>query len=596
VLTASVVGVFILGVSARPVQAQDGRNVLLVANEAAPESVDIAMRYASVRGVPEDQLLRVSTTFSAEISRIAFEREIQAPITRWLTRHAAQDRILFIVLTRGMPLRIAGTRGRAGTVASVDSELTVLYRHLTGVSQRPLGPTPNPYFAGDTTRDVATAFDRAAYDTYLVTRLDGFTAADALALIDRGATPVKDGRILLDQPGKSVDDVRISWFGAAVKRLSEQGFAARVLHEDTSRPLMGESGVLGYYSWGSNDPSLAVRHPNLAFVPGALAATFLSTDARTLAEPPVAWKPGSARNVYAGSSQSLAGDLVRSGVTGVAGQVSEPYLDGAVRPDILFPAYLAGLNLAEAFYRAMPYLSWQTVVFGDPLAAPFRTAGVTLNPSVSGLDPETELPPVFAARRLAVIRVPGASDAALKLMLRAEARVARSETEGAIEALERATALDEKLIPAWRALAGAYEQVRRYADANEAHRRVLALNPNDIPALNNLAYNLGVHENRPQEALPLAARAASLAKRDPVIDDTLGWIHHLLGDDQRALRLIEPAARARPLHATLQFHAAALFAAVGRLEDAGKALKAAVELDPSLKETTGFGELERRTR
>ena len=40
-----------------------------------------------------------------------------------------------------------------------------------------------------------------------------------------------------------------------------------------------------------------------------------------------------------------------------------------VRPQILFPAYLRGFNLAEA-YTAMPYLSWQTIVIGDPLCTP----------------------------------------------------------------------------------------------------------------------------------------------------------------------------------------------------------------------------------
>src|SRR5205085_5713034 len=96
-------------------------------------------------------------------------------------------------------------------------------------------------------------------------------------------------------------------------------------------------------------------------------------------------------SVYAGSSQSLIGDLVRAGATGVSGQVAEPFLDGAVRPDILFPAYVSGLNLAEAFYSAIPALSWQTVVLGDPLCAPFRTSGVPdadVNPRI---DPDTDL-------------------------------------------------------------------------------------------------------------------------------------------------------------------------------------------------------------
>ena len=67
-------------------------------------------------------------------------------------------------------------------------------------------------------------------------------------------------------------------------------------------------------------------------------------------------------------------DLIRAGVTGVSGNVDEPFLGGTIRPDILFPAYTSGRNLAESFYAAMPYLSWQTIIVGDPLCAPFPRA------------------------------------------------------------------------------------------------------------------------------------------------------------------------------------------------------------------------------
>jgi hypothetical protein len=41
---------------------------------------------------------------------------------------------------------------------------------------------------------------------------------------------------------------------------------------------------------------------------------------------------------------------------------------GCVRPDYL-PAYHRGHNLGESFYMAMPYLSWQGIVTGDPLCS-----------------------------------------------------------------------------------------------------------------------------------------------------------------------------------------------------------------------------------
>jgi uncharacterized protein (TIGR03790 family) len=98
--------------------------------------------------------------------------------------------------------------------------------------------------------------------------------------------------------------------------------------------------VLGYYSWGSNDPAIRTRHLDMAFLPGALAGMFVSTDGRTFKEPPASWVPSDdARNgVFGGSHQSLTADLIREGVTGASGHVDEPYLDATIRPDILFPA------------------------------------------------------------------------------------------------------------------------------------------------------------------------------------------------------------------------------------------------------------------
>src|SRR3954454_4372678 len=91
------------------VQAQTGANVLVVYNDAVPGSVRIAERYAERREVPAEQRLRVTTVTTDEITRPDFERQIQAPIADWLHHPQAQDRILYIVLTKGMPLRIAGT-------------------------------------------------------------------------------------------------------------------------------------------------------------------------------------------------------------------------------------------------------------------------------------------------------------------------------------------------------------------------------------------------------------------------------------------------------------------------------------------------------
>jgi len=585
-LAGLLIGAAVLA-AAGPAVAQSADNVLVVVNDASAASQRVAEYYVQKRGIPAVNVVHLKTAVADEVTRAAFATTIELPISIALSRNSLQDRILYIVLTKGVPLRVKGTPGRNGTIASVDSELALLYRKMTGVSILSTGPIPNPYFAGDRT-DVRPLFSHAAQDIYLVTRLDGFTVADAVALVDRSlAATGTAGTIVLDERGGSADKAN-DWLAAAAARLRALHWDERLLFETTTLPAKPSSAALGYYSFGSNDPSsLGSRVPAVEFAPGALAAMFLSADARTLAEPPAQWKPGPLATMYAGSNQSLTGDLLRGGATGAAGQVSEPFLDGAVRPDILFPAYVSGLNLAEAFYSAIPSLSWQTVVFGDPLCAPFRTASVPERELNPGVDPETELPAQFSERRLNVI-APNATGSVRKLLLRADALGQRGDTAGAIGALERATAADATLRDVFRVLGTLYEQAGQFDKARGAYERALKNNPNDIVALNNLAYGIAVRDHKPADALPMAERAFSLAGGSPWVADTLGWIKHLLGDDAAALPLLEAAANSDTSSAEMRVHLAVVYAARGRLQDAAKALEAARALDPAVEQRDDY--------
>ncbi|MCU0257238.1 MAG: TIGR03790 family protein [Vicinamibacterales bacterium] len=571
---------------APPAFAQSAANVLLVVNEASAESVTIADYYARARGVPPDQVLRLTLEAADEIDRVSFNTQIHGPISTWLQARGAQDRILYIVLAKGIPLRIKGTAGRAGTMASVDSELTLLYRRLAGQTVAVDGRVENPYFLGTAPPGEARPFTRDAYDIYLVTRLDGFTTKDVAALVDRAMKPSRDGRILLDQKTGAGAEAGDAWLEQAAARLRAAGASERVVLDTTDGVLRDEQNVLGYYSWGSNDPAITTRRLGLGFVPGAVAATFVSTDGRTFAEPPASWTIGKwldRSGFFAGSPQSLAGDLIREGVTGVAAQVAEPYVDASVRADILFPAYLAGFNLAESFYLSMPYLSWQTVIVGDPLCRPFERRAPGPAEIDRGLDPATELPAVFSARRLAVLTKTTQPDAA-KAMLRAEARLARGDRSGGQKALEEATALDAKLVAAHLRLASEYESQGAIDKAVERYRLALASSPDNLLALNNLAYALATRQADPAGALPYAERAMRLSGgRSPEIADTLAWVQHLLGRDREAADILARIVKAEPAQAAYRLHYAAVLAALGRLAEAGAELKEAVRLDPGLE-------------
>ena len=571
--------------------AQTAANVLVVANAASAASIEIAEYYASRRAVPPDQVLRLQLPTTDEIARTQYDSQVERPITEWLMRHSAQDRILYIVLTKGVPLRISGSSGTKGTVASVDSELTLLYRKMSGVVFALNGWLPNPYFLGDRGVNAARRFTHEYYDLYLVTRLDGFSVADVKTLIDRGTKPSRQGAILLDARSEVSTSPGNTWLEDAAAGIRGQpGWTDRVVHDTRFGVVAHEQPLLGYYSWGSNDPAFFLTDSlNLDFVPGALAGMFVSTDARTFQQPPADWRAG--KGTFAGSNQSLIGTLIRQGATGAAGHVAEPYLTGAIRPDVLFPSYLNGFNLAEAFYLAMPYSSWQTVVIGDPLCAPFQEEPLSDREIDRGIDPSTELPAYLSDRRLLVMTASGIKEDAAKLFLKAEARLLRKDTTVAREALEQATAADPSFGAAHLILASVYSANQQWDSAIERYRRILERLPNDFIALNNLAFLLAERKNRPAEALPLADRAYTMSKGNAAVADTLGWIYHLLDDDHKAASLLEAAAKATPSNAETQLHAAIVLAKVGQSEAATQLLERALTLDNHLEERDSVQQL-----
>lgn len=567
------------------VLAQSAENVAVVINDNSDDSRRIGEHYAKTRGLPASNVLHVRTITNEAIGRAEYVGTIERPLGQAITRAGLQDRLLYLVLTKGVPLRILGTSGTTGTGASVDSELTLLYRRLVGTPIAMDGRIDNPYYLGGRQISDARPFTHREHDIYLVTRIDAYTADQALALIDRAQTPAKDGRIVLDQRGSGPGD---QWMAEAAKRLSAQGHAERVLLESTAKPARGEKPVLGYYSWGASDPANRVRNVGIGFAPGAIAANLASFDARTFRQPPDDWQPTGAPEKaqwFEGSADTLVGDLIRDGVTGVSGQVDEAFTFGAVRPEILLPAYLAGFNLAEAFYLATPTLSWQTVIVGDPLCAPFGRTSLTRDQLEDPADPLTAYPGLFARRRSAVVIAANRDipEAAIGPLMRSQALLDREDSAGARRSLEEVVKLAPRALGPLVRLAQLEEAGEAYDAAIERYRRVIELQPNHVTALNNLAYALAVRRNAPQEALPFADRAVKAAPGNAAVVDTFAWVQHLLGNNELAAKLYDAVVRLAPGVAEIRLHAALVYMAVGNAGRAESELKEALRIEPGLE-------------
>lgn len=586
---------------ASPARAQTAENVAVVINDASSESKEIGEYYVKARVIPAENVIRIEAPTDETVLPAVFTRTIQQPIESALRKSRLQDRILYIVLTKGIPLRIAGTVGQDGTIASVDSELTLLYRRMTGVTVQTRGRVANPYFLDKKPLTEARLFTHRDHDIYLVSRLDAFTADEAKALVDRAARPAREGQVVLDQRDALVNRLGEDWLGLAAQHLTQTGHRERVALETTPKPARNVSPVMGYFSWGSTDPENRTRTFKMDFVPGAIAATFVSTDARTFKEPPANWVPTNTtdrRTWFEGSSQSLVGDLIREGVTGTAGQVSEPYLQSAIRPDVLFPAYLAGFNLVEAFYLAIPHLSWQTVVIGDPLCGPFARSPLTRADIDAGLDAELDLPAFFGRRRVANVAagMPAAPEKAAQLAVRAEVAIRTGDRPGARRLLEQAAELAPEAPQLQVLLAEFHMNAGEFEQAAERYAKVVALQPNNAVALNNLAYDMAVRQKKPLEALPLARKALTLSNGDATVVDTVGWIEYLLGNTAEAARLLVQAAKGAPRNPDVRLHAAIALASQGARGAASAELAEAIRLDPAIETRPEVTELRGRLK
>ncbi len=314
------------------------------------------------RSIPGGNLCVIDTPDTNEVERAVYDKDIEPVIGKCLTGRNLTESILYIVTTDGVPLRILGNDNKLqNNAAAVDSELTLLYQKLKGVTIALDGPVQNPFFGK---RDAP--FRHPQFPIYMVTRLAGNDIADVKAMIDRGMMARNTGKFVIDlradnnTPGNQ-------WLRSAALLLPKD----RVVLDDSAKILGGIKDVIGYASWGSNDSDRHERFLNFQWLPGAIATEFVSFDGRTFKKPPETWKLGTWNDpnstMFGGAPQTLTADYLHEGASGASGQVWEPFLTFCPRPDLVLPAYFQGRNLAESFYMGIPGLSWMTVVAGDPL-------------------------------------------------------------------------------------------------------------------------------------------------------------------------------------------------------------------------------------
>ncbi len=113
-----------------------------------------------------------------------------------------------------------------------------------------------------------------------------------------------------------------------------------------------------------------------AFYIGLVAALLNFQDIfgpRGLARGSIAWHIASqeAQDLWDPNGRGWCVNLMRRGAAVTLGPVSEPYVVAFPHGDVFVESLLRGLTVAESYWLALPHVSWQMVVLGDPLYRPF---------------------------------------------------------------------------------------------------------------------------------------------------------------------------------------------------------------------------------
>ena len=116
----------------------------------------------------------------------------------------------------------------------------------------------------------------------------------------------------------------------------------------------------------------------------------------------------------------------------------------------------------------------------------------------------------------------------------------------------------------------------------KTYRAMLAVDPSNLFALNNLAYALA--DESPDEALKLALQAAQIAPNNPTVQDTLGTIYYRKGLYGMAVRYLKNAVDTGP-SPRRQFHLGKSYLMTGDQTAGQKLVAEALKKDPSLAKT-----------
>ena len=183
--------IVLLCLRAKPYAQDTGltNRVLVIKNTNSPVSIAVANDYMARRGVTN--VLNISCPDDAVnsdneyIDYSSYLTAIETPLLAYLNIHTEID---FIVFTKGIPIGLYNAPDKPDGYCSLDSRVASLgYEKHPGSSVLSVNsPDYGPDYVGtawiNNFWNSQTRFSHSTFGGYMVTRLDGYTQADAMAL------------------------------------------------------------------------------------------------------------------------------------------------------------------------------------------------------------------------------------------------------------------------------------------------------------------------------------------------------------------------------------------------------------------------------
>ncbi|HWI58611.1 MAG TPA: TIGR03790 family protein, partial [Bacillota bacterium] len=335
-----------------------GLNVIVVVNQNSPNSVQLGNDYCEQRGVPPQNVLRMTGWSGGAISwsRTDFENRLLNPLLGMLASRGLTNQAEVVLLSMDIPYRVVD----GGSQNSTTSALFYGFKADTAPPEAGLpwscslpAASSNSYaFSELPWRQSAP--NTASTNSFLAMMLTDNTLAQAEQILRNGV--VSDSSfptqaVYLAKTSDVARNVRYGEFDEAI----------------FSRRVLGDSSMV----WVNTD---ATSFTNLRGLLTGLANLSLPTNAL------VPGAMGDSLTSYAGDLFEATGQtsllaFLNAGAAGSYGTVVEPcnYTEKFPHPlDYFYQR--RGFCLAEAYYQSLrnPY---QGLLVGEPLAAPFARRG-----------------------------------------------------------------------------------------------------------------------------------------------------------------------------------------------------------------------------